>query len=493
MANFGTVRSVRGSVVEMEFPQRLPAINTVLTTGDDGRIALETVSHVDSKTVRGIALTSTEGLAEGSAAEDTGRTLEAPVGKPVLGRVFNVFGDTVDRGEDLSEVPRRSIHRRPPPLDRRSSTAEIFTTGIKAIDVLAPLQRGGKAGLFGGAGVGKTVLIMEMIHNMVGQHQGVSMFCGIGERCREGEELYHELQEANVLDNTVLLFGQMNEPPGARYRVGHAALTIAEHFRDQQQRDVLLLIDNIFRFIQAGMEVSGLMGRIPSRLGYQPTLATELSALEERISTTPGGAITSIQAVYVPADDFTDPAAVHTFGHLSASIVLSRDRASQGLYPAIDPLRSNSKMLTPQVVGRRHYEIAQRVRQTLAGYEELKDIIAMLGLEELSRDDQAVVHRARRLERYLTQPFVVTEQFTGLEGRVVDVEDALAGCERILNDEFADQPEGDLYMIGKVDEAEKKRGSRRQQSEQKPETGEQSKDESEAAEEANAKASKEER
>jgi F-type H+-transporting ATPase subunit beta len=451
----GRIISVRGSVVEARFAQ-LPPLHRKLLAGEEGQIVLEVVAHADARTVRALALTPTAGLSRGGAAVDTGESFTVPVGEELLGRVMNVFGEPIDNGPALDQLEREPIHRKPVPLSQRMTESEMFTTGIKAIDVLAPLQRGGKAGLFGGAGVGKTVLIMEMIHNMVGQHQGVSMFCGIGERCREGEELYHELQQAEVLDNTVLMFGQMNEPPGARYRVGHAALTIAEHFRDRRQTDVLLLIDNIFRFIQAGMEVSGLMGRIPSRLGYQPTLATELSALEERISTTPGGAITSIQAVYVPADDFTDPAAVHTFGHLSASIVLSRDRASQGLYPAIDPLRSNSKMLTPQVVGRRHYEIAQRVRQTLAGYEELKDIIAMLGLEELSRDDQAVVHRARRLERFLTQPFVVTEQFTGLEGRVVDVDDALDGCQRILDDQFADQPEGDLYMIGKIDEAGKK-------------------------------------
>ena len=450
----GRVASVRGSVIDAIFAD-LPPMRQRLLTGDDQQVVLEVVGHVDAHTVRTLALTPTAGLSRGSAVVDTGATFTVPVGEELLGRVLNVFGNTIDDGPNLDELSREPIHRNPVPLSQRITETEVFTTGIKAIDVLAPLQRGGKAGLFGGAGVGKTVLIMEMIHNMVGQHQGVSMFCGIGERCREGEELYHELQQANVLDNTVLMFGQMNEPPGARYRVGHAALTIAEHFRDRQQRDVLLLIDNIFRFIQAGMEVSGLMGRIPSRLGYQPTLATELSALEERISSTSGGAITSIQAVYVPADDFTDPAAVHTFGHLSASIVLSRDRASQGLYPAIDPLRSNSKMLVPQVVGRRHYDIAQRVRQTLAGYEELKDIIAMLGLEELSRDDQAVVHRARRLERFLTQPFNVTEQFTGLEGHVVDVDDALDGCERILNDEFADRPERDLYMIGKIDDAGK--------------------------------------
>ncbi len=451
----GQVLAIRGSVIDARFG-RLPRLHHQLRAGPDGRVVVEVVGHLDARTIRGLALTPTQGLSRGSEIIDTGAPFTVPVGEQLLGRVLNVFGQTIDEGPELEGVARQPIHRSPVPLTRRTTKTEVFATGIKAIDVLAPLERGGKAGLFGGAGVGKTVLIMEMIHNMVGQHEGVSMFCGIGERCREGEELYRELQDAGVLNNTVLMFGQMNEPPGARYRVGHAALTVAEHFRDQLHRDVLLLVDNIFRFIQAGSEVSGLMGRIPSRLGYQPTLATELAALEERISSTQSGAITSIQAVYVPADDFTDPAAVHTFGHLSASIVLSRDRAAQGLYPAIDPLQSGSKMLSPQVVGRRHYDVAQRVRQTLASYEELKDIIAMLGLEELSGDDQDVVHRARRLERFLTQPFTVTEQFTSYKGKVVGLDDALDGCQRILADEFADVEEKNLYMIGSVDEAKEK-------------------------------------
>ena len=348
------------------------------------------------------------------------------------------------------------MHRAPPPLARRSTKSEIFETGIKVIDVLVPLERGGKAGLFGGAGVGKTVLLTEMIHNMIGHHEGVSIFCGIGERCREGEELYDAMKEAGVLPNMVMVFGQMNEPPGARFRVGHAALTMAEYFRDDEHRDVLLLVDNIFRFIQAGMEVSGLMGQMPSRLGYQPTMGTELSGLEERIANTDTGAITSIQAVYVPADDFTDPAAVHTFSHLSASIVLSRKRASEGLFPAIDPLQSSSKMATPGIVGERHYGLAQEIRRTLAQYAELKDIIAMLGLEQLSPEDRNVVVRARRLERFLTQPFFTTEQFTGLKGKLVSLKDALDGCERILRDEFKDYPESALYMIGTIGEAKGK-------------------------------------
>ena len=454
-ANRGIVISIRGSVIDARFERRLPSIYNVLRAGESGESIIEVITHLSAKTIRGIALTSTQGLPHGSAIIDTGHPLRVPVGKRLLGRMFNVFGETIDKKEAVRGGDFRAIHQEPIPLDRQSTTSEIFTTGIKAIDVLSPLERGGKAGLFGGAGVGKTVLIMEMIRNMVGQHEGVSLFCGIGERSREGEELYREMKEAGVLENTIMVFGQMNEPPGARFRVGHAALTMAEYFRDDERQDVLLLIDNIFRFIQAGMEVSGLMGQLPSRLGYQPTLSTELAELEERICNTATGAITSVQAVYVPADDFTDPAAVHTFGHLSASIVLSRKKASEGLYPAIDSLQSGSSMLVPPVVGERHYVIAQEIRKTLANYEELKDIIAMLGMEELSPEDRQVVRRARRLERFLTQPFSVTEQFTGNKGRVVDLEDALDGCERILNDEFSDYPEKSLYMIGKIDEAKK--------------------------------------
>jgi len=403
-----------------------------LKTGDDGKIVFEVINHVSPDTVRGIALTPTQGLALDSIVADTGCPIRVPVGKRLLGRVFNVFGETIDNKGEIVDGEWRSIHREPVPLTQQSTLSEVFETGIKTIDVLTPLERGGKAGLFGGAGVGKTVLITELIHNVIGQHEGVSIFCGIGERCREGEELYRELQQAGVLDNAVMVFGQMNEPPGARFRVGHAALTMAEYFRDDAGQDVLLLIDNIFRFIQAGSEVSGLMGQLPSRLGYQPTLGTELAELEERICNTPKGAITSVQAVYVPADDFTDPSAVHTFGHLSASIVLSRKRASEGYYPAIDPLQSGSKMLVPHIVGKQHYRVAQEIRKTLAIYEDLKDIIAMLGMEELSQDDRRIVYRARRLERFLTQPFFVTEQFTGHKGRSVRLQDAIEGCERIL-------------------------------------------------------------
>ncbi len=452
----GTVISVRGSVVDIAFASKLPPIHSLLHAGIENQISIEVFSQLDAHRIRGIALTPTQGLARGMLVQDSGGPLQAPVGKGILSRMFDVFGKTIDRQPAPTDIHWRSVHNAPPSLARRSTKTEVFETGIKVIDVLMPLERGGKAGLFGGAGVGKTVLLTEMIHNMVGQHAGMSIFCGIGERCREGEELYREMKEAGVLDNMVMVFGQMNEPPGARFRVGHAALTMAEYFRDDEHRDVLLLIDNIFRFIQAGMEVSGLMGQMPARLGYQPTMGTELSQLEERIANTDSGAITSIQAVYVPADDLTDPAAVHTFSHLSASIVLSRKRASEGLYPAIDPLQSNSKMATPRIVGKRHYDLAQEVRRTLAQYAELKDIIAMLGMEQLSVEDHKVVGRARRLERFLTQPFYTTEQFTSMPGKLVSLSDALDGCERILHDEFKDYPENALYMIGSINEADEK-------------------------------------
>jgi F-type H+-transporting ATPase subunit beta len=451
--NLGAVTAVRGSVVDVRFDGRLPPVYNVLHAGEGGRMVIEVLAQRDAHHVRGIALTPTEGLARGMVVADSGGPLQVPVGSAVLSRMFDVFGQAIDRQGALAGVQWRSVHREPPPLAERSTQSEIFETGIKVIEALMPLERGGKAGLFGGAGVGKTVLLTEMIHNMIGHQHGVSIFCGIGERCREGEELHRAMRDAGVLPNMVMVFGQMNEPPGSRFRVGHAALTMAEYFRDDEHRDVLLLIDNIFRFIQAGMEVSGLMGQMPSRLGYQPTMGTELAGLEERIANTASGAITSIQAVYVPADDFTDPAAVHTFSHLSASIVLSRKRAGEGLFPAIDPLQSSSKMATPGNAGARHYALAQEIRRTLAQYAELKDIIAMLGLEQLSPEDRNVVGRARRLERFLTQPFFTTEQFTGLKGRLVSLQDTLDGCERILHDEFKDRPESSLYMIGPISEA----------------------------------------
>jgi F-type H+-transporting ATPase subunit beta len=455
--NRGTIVSVRGSVVDVRFPAKLPAINSRILVGQQAAVALETVSHLSEDTARCIAMQSTEGLARGDVVIDTGGPLSVPVGERLLGRMINAFGEAIDGKDGLSGGSWQSIHRPPVPLAQRRVTSEIFETGIKVIDLLAPLERGGTAGLFGGAGVGKTVIITELIHNMVGRYGGASVFCGIGERCREAEELYRTMHEAGVLDKAVLVFGQMNEPPGVRFRVGHAALTIAEHLRDQSRQDVLVLVDNIFRFIQAGAEVSGLMGQLPSRVGYQPTLATELAELEERICNTAMGSMTSIQAVYVPADDFTDPAASHTFAHLSASVVLSRKRASQGFYPAVDPLGSRSKMLNPDPAwaGERHYQIAREVRKTLAEYEELQDIIAMLGLEELSENDRRTVNRARRLERFLTQPFFTTEHFTGRPGAAVGLADTLEGCERILDDAFADWPERALYMIGPISGAKR--------------------------------------
>lgn len=453
----GHVAAIRGSVIDVKFEGPIPAVRTLLKAGNKGEITIEILSHLGLENARGVALTSVEGLSRGASVECADAPLMVPVGPRILSRMFNVFGQTIDRGQPVTGVEWRPVHRPPPPLSSYSSQSEIFETGIKAIDVLVPLERGGKAGLFGGAGVGKTVLLTEMIHNMIGHHEGVSVFCGIGERCREGEELYRDMKEAGVLPNMVMVYGQMNEPPGCRFEVGHAALTMAEYFRDDEHRDVLLLIDNIFRFVQAGSELSGLMGRLPARLGYQPTMGTELAELEERIANTDAGAITSIQAVYVPADDFTDPSAVHTFSHLSATIVLSRKRASEGLFPAIDPLGSASKMATPGIIGKRHYALAQEVRRTLAQYEELKDVIAMLGLEQLSQADRQVVFRARRLERFLTQPFFTTEQFTGMAGRLVRREDALNGCESILRDEFQNYPESALYMIGDIAEAREKR------------------------------------
>jgi F-type H+-transporting ATPase subunit beta len=453
----GTILSVNGSIVDIHFENNLPAVQTKVTTGKDHSVILEVASHISEEIVRTIALAPTAGLCRGDGATATDLPLTMPVSDKLLGRMLNVFGEPVDLNGPLdSDIERRPIYAQPVPLSRRSVKSEIFETGIKIIDLLSPLEKGGKAGLFGGAGVGKTVLITEMINNMVGLYEGVSLFCGIGERCREAEELYRDMDKAGVLHKTAMVFAQMNEPSGARFKVGHAALTLAEYFRDTKRQDVLLLIDNIFRFIQAGSEVSGLMGRIPSHVGYQPTLASELAELEERICSTVTGSITSVQAVYVPADDFTDPAASHTFAHLSASVVLSRKRASQGFYPAVDPLASNSSMLTPDIVSARHYEVVQAVRKTLAEYEDLKDIIAMLGLEELSESDRRSVAIARRLERFFSQPFFTTKQFTGMEGKLVPLEKSIEGCERILNGDFLDVPEQALYMIGTIDEVEKK-------------------------------------
>lgn len=449
----GRVRSVRGSVIDIRFEQHLPELQSLLISESKRSIFAEVTAHVDEKTVRALGLNPTAGLQKGTVFYDTGDALKIPVSPHLKGRMLNLFGEPVDEKGEIEAAEYRSVFQPAIPLSAQQTGQDILTTGIKAMDLLSPLERGGKAGLFGGAGVGKTVLIMEMIRNMVARHEGISLFCGIGERCREAEELYREISAAGVLENTIMVFGQMNEPPGARFRVGQTALTIAEYFRDVHRRDVLLLIDNIFRFVQAGSEVSGLMGKVTSRLGYQPTLGSELAQLQERICNTKNGSITSIQAVYVPADDFTDPAVTHTFSHLSSFIVLSRERASQGLYPAIDLLKSGSKMLAPHIVGDRHYRVAQAVKETLAHYEELKDIISMLGMEELSSEDRQLVNRARRLERFFTQPFAVTEQFTGVKGKMVSIEEIISGCERILDGEFDDVPEQRLFMIGNIDEA----------------------------------------
>ncbi|MGD9638283.1 MAG: F0F1 ATP synthase subunit beta [Alphaproteobacteria bacterium] len=455
----GKIIAVQGGVVDVYFEGDLPPIYGKLTTEQGERdLVIEVQSHLDMNTVRGIAMGPTSGLARGMSVTNTGTFLDMPVGDNVLGRMINVFGEPIDMKGEIKALERRPVHNSSLPLYKREVKSEIFITGIKAIDLLSPLERGGKAGLFGGAGVGKTVLITEMINNMFGRYDGVSIFCGVGERCREGEELYNEMVDAGVLDKTIMVFGQMNEAPGIRFRVGQSALTVAEYFRDDKHQDVLLMIDNIFRFIQAGTEVSGLMGRIPSRVGYQSTLGTDIASLQERITSSSTGAITSIQAVYVPADDFTDPSATHTFGHLSATVVLSRQRAAQGLYPAIDPLQSDSKMLNPLNVGERHYSVARAVRQTLTEYEELKDIIAMLGLDELPEKDQKTVARARRLERFLTQPFYTTKHFTGMDGKSVDLEDTLAGCEKILYDDSClTMPEKTFYMVGSIAEAEAKK------------------------------------
>ncbi len=458
--NTGVIKEIEGSIVVAYFENKLPAIYSKLVcsinkkSSDAKDIIIEVEDHIDAHHIRGVAITSTQGLARGNEVIDTNGPLTIPVGRGVLGRMINVMGKPIDNAGELENiVDWRSIHNSPIPLMKRNVKSEIFLTGIKAIDLLTPLERGGKAGLFGGAGCGKTVLITEMINNMFGKYDGVSLFCGVGERSREGEELYTEMKDAGVLDKTTMIFGQMNEPSGVRFRVAQAALTIAEYFRDDLKQDVLLMIDNIFRFVQAGSEVAGLMGRIPSRVGYQSSLGQDLAALQERIASTPAASITSIQAVYVPADDFTDPSAAETFAHLSATVVLSRKMASQGLYPAVDPLASSSKMLNAEVVGERHYNVAKQVKMTMAQYEELKDIIAMLGYDELSDEDQATVVKARQLERFLTQPFATTKHFTGMEGKLVDLDQTLTGCEEILSGKYLNVNPNAFYMIGDISEA----------------------------------------
>ncbi len=459
--NMGFIKEISGGVVEVIFEGEMPQMHHKLTTGNDNELILEVEGFTSDNSVIALAMGATQGLHRGMKVVDCKEQISVPVGDKTLGHMFNVFGDPIDGTKPIVDAPTRAIHQQPVSLSQMNVSSEIFISGIKAIDLLAPLERGGKAGLLGGAGVGKTVLITEMINNMVGRYDGVSIFAGIGERSREGEQLYREMQEAGVLGKTIMIFGQMNEAPGIRFRVAQSALTMAEYFRDTKKQDVLLLIDNIFRFIQAGSEVSVLLGQMPSRVGYQPSLGTDIAEIEERISSTKDAAITSIQAVYVPADDFTDPSAVHTFAHLSANIVLARNRAAQGLYPAVDPLSSTSNMLTPLIVGERHYKVATNVRKTLAQYEDLKDIIAMLGFDELPEKDQETVLTARKLERFLTQPFFTTFQFTNMPGKSVDLESTISGCERILSGEFNDFSEDDFFMIGSVEEAIEKAQQRK--------------------------------
>ena len=450
--NRGVVAAVRGSVVDVRFEERLPALLEALSVRvSEGRaVTLEVQQHLSRNMVRTIALTFTAGMQRGMEVAATGSPVRVPVDERVLGHMLNVLGEPLDVDLLPEDIPRLPIHRPAPPFRSQLASEDVFETGIKIIDLLAPLSKGGKAGMFGGAGVGKTVLIQELIHNTLTKHRGISVFAGIGERSREALDLWTEMKESGVLDNSVLVFGQMNEPPGARFRVGQSALTIAEYFRDELQRDVLLFMDNVYRFVQAGMEVSGLLGRMPSRVGYQPTLASDIGALQERIGSTDHGTITSVQAVYVPADDLTDPAVAHVFQHLDSSIVLSRDMAAQGLYPAIDPLESSSKLLDPMIVGEDHVKLADEVRRVIAQYQDLKDIISMLGIEELSEEDRRAVERARRLIRFLTQPFHTTEHFTGKKGATVPLEETLQGCQEILDGKHDEKPEAEFYMIGEI-------------------------------------------
>jgi F-type H+-transporting ATPase subunit beta len=453
----GHVTGVRGSVVDAVFAHgALPALNEALAVlADDGRVVVvEVQQHLDTTHARGVALHVSAGLRRGLEVRRCGRSVHTPVGEAVLGRLIDVMGEPIDGGPPFpADVPRAGIHRAPPRLADQSAGREPFHSGIKVIDLLAPLARGGKAGMFGGAGVGKTVLVMELMRAVSEGYQGLSVFAGVGERSREGHEMLAALRRTGVIERTALVFGQMNEPPGARWRVALTALTVAEHFRDTMGRDVLLLMDNVFRFVQAGAEVSGLLGRLPSRVGYQPTLAAELANLHERITSAHGAAVTAIEAVYVPADDYTDPAVAETFTHLDAAIVLSRDLAARGFYPAIDPLASSSVLLDPLVVGEEHFDVASRVRATLAHYRELEEIIALLGMEELSREDREAVRRARRLQRFLTQPFMVTGAFTGRDGRSVALRDTITDCRAILDGAADSLPESRLYMIGTLDEA----------------------------------------
>jgi len=461
--NVGKIVQIIGPVIDIEFaPEELPAINNAIEVRlkakpeagsvDDRVIITEVAYHLRDNMVRTVAMSSTDGLVRGMEATDTGAPIKVPVGKETLGRIFNVLGEPIDHAGDIKATDYYPIHRPAPSLEEQETSAQILETGIKVVDLLAPYAKGGKIGLFGGAGVGKTVLIMELIRNIAIEHGGFSVFSGVGERTREGNSLWLEMKESGVIDKTALVYGQMNEPPGARLRVGLTGLTMAEYFRDQEGQDVLLFIDNIFRFTQAGSEVSALLGRVPSAVGYQPTLATEMGALQERITSTNKGSITSIQAVYVPADDLTDPAPATTFAHLDATTVLSRAISELGIYPAVDPLDSTSRLLDPQVVGEEHYQVARSVQGILQRYKELQDIIAILGMEELSEEDKLVVNRARKIQRFLSQPFFVAEVFTGTPGKYVPLKDTIRGFKEIVEGKHDDIPEPAFYMAGGIDE-----------------------------------------
>jgi len=450
----GKVVQVMGAVLDIRFQEgELPALLNAISIQLDGKeLICEVAQQLGDDTVRCVAMSSTDGLVRGTEAVDTGSPITVPVGDACLGRIFNILGEPVDEKPAPEASERWAIHRPAPSFEEQTPATEILETGIKVVDLICPYAKGGKIGLFGGAGVGKTVLIMELIHNVATAHGGISVFTGVGERTREGNDLYGEMKESGVLDKTALVYGQMNEPPGARMRVGLSGLTMAEYFRDEKHQDVLLFIDNIFRFTQAGSEVSALLGRMPSAVGYQPTLATDMGALQERITSTKQGSITSVQAVYVPADDLTDPAPATTFTHLDATTVLSRDIASKGIYPAVDPLDSTSRILTPEVVGAEHYEVARGVQQVLQRYKELQDIIAIMGMDELSEEDKVTVYRARKIQNFLSQSFSVAEQFTGLEGKYVPLKETIRGFKMILNGECDDLPESAFLLVGTIDE-----------------------------------------
>lgn len=453
--NIGSILEIIGPVVDVVFEEGVPEIYDALSVENEGnKVVLEVQQHIDENTVRAVAMSSTDGLVRGMKVEALGAPISVPVGEQVLGRIFNVLGDSIDDQKPLVTDKRNSIHRPAPSLVEQSTEAEILETGLKVVDLIAPILKGGKVGIFGGAGVGKTVIIQELIRNIATEHGGYSVFAGVGERTREGNDLWHEMKESGVIDKTAMVFGQMNEPPGARLRVALTGLTMAEYFRDEEGKDVLLFIDNIFRFSQAGSEVSALLGRMPSAVGYQPTLAAEMGQLQERITSTTKGSVTSVQAIYVPADDYTDPAPVATFAHLDSTINLERSIAERALFPAVDPLASTSRILDPNIVGEEHYQVARGVQQVLQRYRELQDIIAILGIDELSDSDKQIVGRARRIERFLSQPMNVAEAFTGQPGKYVRIADTIAGFKKILNGELDHIPEQEFYMKGTIEEVE---------------------------------------